>query len=355
MEIKEIQDKEIWENFLSGCKEKSFLDSWNWGEFQKMMESKIWRLGIFEGNELISVALIIEIRAKRGTFLFLPHAPSVALAKEGGPTAKYEILKILLEELKKIAKEEKAIFIRIAPIWEKNEENNKIFKDFGFKNAPIHIHPETTWELDITPSEEELLAGMRKTTRYLIKQAQKNKEIEIIQSPAFANATTGKQDLKDVEIFNKIYQETVDRHHFTPFSLNYLKNEFSIFRSDNQASIFLGKYKNEVISSAIILFWSGIGFYHQGASSLKYSKIPASYLLQWGAIKEAKKRGCKIYNFWGINPKEKKNHPWAGLTLFKMGFGGYQKEYVKTQDFVLSKKYWLTFLFEKLRKAKRGL
>jgi len=38
-----------------------------------------------------------------------------------------------------------------------------------------------------------------------------------------------------------------------------------------------------------------------------------------------------------------------------MGFGGVEKEYLKTQDFPLSEKYWLAFLFEKLRKRKRGL
>ena len=47
--------------------------------------------------------------------------------------------------------------------------------------------------------------------------------------------------IKDMEIFNKLYQEVADRHHFSPFSLNYLKNEFSAFSSDNQISIFFGK------------------------------------------------------------------------------------------------------------------
>jgi len=192
---------------------------------------------------------------------------------------------------------------------------------------------------------------MRKTTRYLIRQAQKNKDIEIIQS----------NQIDDVEIFNKLYQETVDRHHFVPFSFDYLKNEFSAFSKDNRVTIFLGKYKNEIVSSGIFIFWQNIGFYHHGASSLRYPKIPVSYLLQWEAIKEAKKRGCKIYNFWGIAPitsdlrPQNSDHPWAGLTLFKMGFGGYKKEYVKTQDFPLSKKYWLNYIIEKLRKTKRGL
>jgi len=140
-----------------------------------------------------------------------------------------------------------------------------------------------------------------------------------------------------------------------PFSENYLKNEFNTFNQDDEVMIFLGRYKEETISAALIIFWSNMAFYHHGASSFKYSKIPASYLLQWEAIKEAKKRGCNIYNFWGIAPDENPNHPWRGLTLFKMGFGGYKKEYVKTQDFPLSNKYWLTYAIEKIRKSKRGL
>jgi len=79
--------------------------------------------------------------------------------------------------------------------------------------------------------------------------------------------------------------------------------------------------------------------------------------LQWEAIKEAKQRGCERYNFWGIADEKSKikKHPWWGLSLFKMGFGGYRKEYVKTQDLPLSPSYWLTFIFEKIRKIKRGL
>jgi len=343
MRIIEIKEKNIWESFLSNCKEKTFLQSWNWGEFQKMMGNKIWRFGIFEDNKLTSVSFFYKIVAKRGTFLFLPHAP-VVKCKAG--SIKYEVLETLLPRLKEIAKEEKASFVRIAPIWERTEENIKIFKEIGFREAPIHIHPELTWQLDITLPEEELLMKMRKTTRYLIRQGIKEKNIEILKS----------KDIKDVEIFNKLYGETVRRQHFIPFSQNYLKNEFLAFLPDNQILVFLAKYKNEVLAGGIFLFWQNIAFYHHGASTLKYPKIPASYLLQWEVIKEAKKRDCSSYNFWGIAESELKNrkHPWWGLTLFKMGFGGFRKEYVKTQDFPISKKYWPTYLFEKLRKIKRG-
>jgi lipid II:glycine glycyltransferase (peptidoglycan interpeptide bridge formation enzyme) len=342
MKIIDIENKKIWEDFLKDCQEKTFLHSWNWGEFQIKMRNKVWRLGIEKENDLSAVCLLIKIEAKRGSFLFVPHGPVI---KGQSEESKSQIFKILLAKLKEIAREEKVDFIRISPIWLKNDENIKIFQELGFKKAPIHMHPELSWELDISSSEQDILAGMRKTTRYLIRQAINNPDIEIIQS----------QDVKDIGAFDKINQETVKRHNFVPFSLDYLKNQFSVFAPDNQIVIFLGKFKGEIIASGIFVFWQGIGFYHHGASSSKYSKIPIPYLLQWEAIKEAKKRGCQLFNFWGISPEKDKYHPWAGLSLFKKGFGGYEKEYVATQDLPLSNKYWLTFIFEKLRKMKRRL
>ncbi|MCD6402586.1 peptidoglycan bridge formation glycyltransferase FemA/FemB family protein [bacterium] len=344
MEVKEIKDKKTWEDFLLKCEEKTFLQSWNWGEFQKRMGNKIWRLSIFEnGGDPISTALVVKIVAKRGKFLFLPHGPVI---KSQISNLKSQILEVFLERLKEIAKEEKVDFIRVSPIWERNKENIEIFKKLGFREGPIHMHPEETWQLDIKKPEEELLLQMRKTTRYLIRKAQKNKDIEISKS----------QDLKDIEIFENLYLTTVKRQHFVPFSLDYLKNELLAFKGDNQISIFLGKYKEEIVCGGIFVFWQNLAFYHHGASLLKYPKIPVSYLLQWEAIKEAKRRDCEFFNFWGIAPeKSPPSHPWAGLTLFKMGFGGERIKYVKTQDLPLSKKYWLNFLIEKIRKKKRRL
>jgi lipid II:glycine glycyltransferase (peptidoglycan interpeptide bridge formation enzyme) len=350
MDIKEAVNKDNWEEFLKSCQEKSFLVSWNWGEFQIKENNKIWRFGIYRENEMIGCALVVKIVAKRGVFLFVPHGPVIKdQIDQAG-----QIINMLVEKLKELAKNEKADFIRISPIMARSIINSNIFRDAGFKNAPIHMHPEVTWELDISFDLETILKRMRKTTRYLIRQAEKNSDIKIIKS----------QNLSDLENFNIIYEETVKRHNFSPFNIEYLQNQFNSFNPDNEILIFLGKYQGKIVASAIIVFWQGIAFYHHGASLSKYNnnKSPVSYLLQWEAIKEAKNRGCRLYNFWGIAPDVLDNtsaaiskHPWAGLSLFKMGFGGGRKEYVKTQDLALSCKYYFAYIIEKIRKIKRGL
>ncbi|MCX6760647.1 MAG: peptidoglycan bridge formation glycyltransferase FemA/FemB family protein [Candidatus Nealsonbacteria bacterium] len=346
MEIREIKNKEVWEEFLSESGEKTFLSSWNWGEFQKSMGSgsngKIWRMGVFDRNELVSVALAIKVVARRGTFLLIPHGPNI---KSKIKSQKSKILETLSEKLKEMGRSEKADFIRINPILERSKENEEIFKKLKFRQAPVHAHPEASWKLDISLSEDRLLGQMRKTTRYLIRQSQKDKDIEIYQ---------GKEP-KDVEVFNKIHLEVVKVQKFIPFSLDYFRKEFSSFSGDDEICIFFAKYKGEIAAASYVIFWSGVGFYHHAALLPECHKIPLAYALQWESIKEAKRRGCKLYDFWGyVNPQESPNHPWAGPTLFKMGFGGRAHEYVNTQDFPLSKKYWLTYFFEKLRKIKRG-
>ncbi len=338
-EIKYITDKTAWDNFAGGGANRTFLQSWAWGEFQKTIGNKIWRLGIFDDNKLCGIALVTKIAAKRGTFLLIQHGPCLLETHQ-------EIFAILLNRLKKIGEEEKASFIRINPLWERDQENKNFLKNFGFREAPMHANAyESTWKLNITAPEEELLMKMRKTTRYLIRQALKNNDITIEKSDR----------LSDLEAYQKLNQTVAKKQSFTPFSRQYIKNEFEIFTADNQALCFLGKYKGELVAAALVIFWSGAAYYHQAASGFKHTKLSIPYLIAWEAIKEAKKRGSTSYDFWGyVNPQTDSRHPWTGPTLFKMGFGGQAFEYIKTQDLPLTKKYWLNYIIEKARKIKRG-
>jgi lipid II:glycine glycyltransferase (peptidoglycan interpeptide bridge formation enzyme) len=345
MEIKEIDNKQEWEDFLSSRTEKTFLQSWNWGEFNIQAGSAIWRFGAYNDERLIGVAFIYKISARRGTFLFIPHGP--VMIEDLPIKDKKEILELILLQLSDIAKKEKIDFIRVSPLLFNTEDNQNIFLDLGFREAPMHASAyEATWKLDLLPIEEDLVHKMRKTTRYLIRKATENKDISIEIS----------DDPKDLPTYQELNKAVAKRQKFTPFSDKFIKNEFDIFSKDKEVIFIFGKYKGEIAAGAMIIFWSGIAFYHQAASLGKFSKFSIPYLMQWEAIKEAEKRKCRTYDFWGFTDPEKyPKHPWAGPTLFKMGFGGYKEEYIKTQDLVISKKYWINYIIEKIRKLRRGL
>jgi len=345
MKISEVNNKQEWEDFLAGCTEKTFLQSWGWGEFYQLQGQKIWRFGAFDNKKLLAVALVVKISAKRGVFLYIPHGP--VIDEKLSAKDKKEIFELLMTELFSIAKEENASFVRISPILVENEENKNIFLDLGFRPSPMIASAyEATWKLDLTETEENLLLNMRKTTRYLIKKTSQNQDISIEKS---VNPT-------DVAVYQKLSRAVAKRQGFVPFSDKFLENEFKVFAKNNQVMFIFGKYKGEIVAGALVIFWSGIGFYHQAASLSKFAKYDIPYLLQWEAIKEAQNKGCKTYDFWGFtDPAKYPKHPWAGPTLFKMGFGGYKTEYIKTQDFVISKKYWINYIIEKIRRHFRKI
>jgi lipid II:glycine glycyltransferase (peptidoglycan interpeptide bridge formation enzyme) len=338
MEISEISDKGTWESFAIGTGADSFLHSWNWGEFNRSTGDRIWRLGFYESGALIGLALVLRVAAKRGVFLFVPHGPLV-----GNAADLPKVMESLKAHLVDLGKEERAAFIRISPLAQDSEENRSLFQELGFKDAPIHMmHPEATWILDISPDEETLMRGMRKTHRNLIRRAIKD-GVEI----------SGGATEEYLKHFYDIHMETVRRHGFVPFSYDYIRQELENFRGDDQIRIYAARYQGEVISSAIVVFYGDEAFYHHGASSSRHSKVPSSYLTLWTAIQEAKARGIRKFNFYGIVDNKPK-HPWYGLSQFKKGFGGAEQRLVHCQDFRLSWKYAITFAVETFRKIRRG-
>lgn len=343
MVIKEIQENSVWSAFFNANGSPSFHQTWEWGDFENRRQHDVIRLGFFEDTEIVAIAQVIKMRVKRGDFLFVPHGPIVKHDKYFSTTI-HAIRDYLIE----VGKREKFDFIRIAPSTEDLVLRQTEFKQLGFKKAAIFIHSERSWVLDLYKPdgspipEEELLSNMRKTTRYSIRKAAKEGVTIDMQTDATA-----------VDTFYDLFMETVQREQFSAYTREYIADELDVFKAGHNAVFFFARLASEPrpLAAALILFTQSSAFYHQGASI--HHKIPAPYLLQWEAIKEAQKRGCRYYNFYGIAHNDKPDHPWAGLTLFKTGFGGRVLNYVPTQDYPLTKKYLLTRGYEKWLRWKR--
>ena len=335
--IKPIDSQSVWENFLLNSNQVNFLQSWNWGEFHHSLAKKIFRLGFYQADQLQGLALLIKIKAKRGTYLECPGGPVINWDK---PSA----LAAFVNQVKTLAVQEKANFLRIRPNILNSAENKQKLKSQGFIKAPMHLHAETTWVLDLDKSEEDLLSQMRKNTRYSIKKAQK----------LGVKVETSTSD-KDIDLLYQLQMAAVKRHKFTPFSKEYFSKQLQTFKNHNQIQLFKASYQGQVLAISFIIFYGQEAVYHYSGSSNQLRHIPASYLLQWQAIKAAKKRGLKRYNFWGITKDDNPKHRFAGVTLFKKGFGGYQLDYLPAYDLPLKPVYWLTYLFETLRRKSRHL
>lgn len=337
MNVQPITDKTVWNKFLEKYSPSSLFQTWEWGEVVEAIsniglnpKNNLSRWGIFDDSELVGLAQVEIVRAKRGKFFHIRHGPIFSI-----------INKNYFDDLITFLKEQATInhisFIRISPQIENSPQNKNFLKQAGFRPSPIHaMDGEYCWVLDLTKSEEEILREMRKTTRYLIKKAHKM-GVKIVKS-------------QDIGKFLNLYDRTAKRQKFIMHK--GIREEFEIFKKYKQVNLYLAEYNKEILSGAIILYSNNQAIYHHGASVP--SPIPASYLLQWEAITEAKKNGLSIYNFWGIAPPNKKRHPWRGHTLFKTGFGGKVVEYIHAQDLPLTRAYWITYIIELIRRVKKG-
>lgn len=333
LEIHEIQDKELWERFLLAQAPGALFQSWPWGDVQKKMGIGVWRYGVYEGGRLIGIAQIIKVSAKRGRFLHVRHGPIVANQNKA-------VWRFAIKWLTAFAQQEQCWFVRINPLIADSIEHRALMVSLGLKSAAIHaMDGEYCWVLDLDRPEDELLAGMRKTTRYEIRRSEKF-SIEVIRS----------NTQKDLHDFLSLYEKTSQRHEFVPHK--GINEEFEVFGRGGLAQLYLARHEGEILAGAIVLWYGNQAIYHHGASVT--SRIPGSYAIQWQAILDAKKRGIKLYNFWGIAPEDKLHHPWRGITLFKKGFGGRIVEYIHAQDLPVSIWYPFSRAVEAIRRIRKG-
>jgi len=331
-----IDDKKIWEDFLKAHKEANFLQSWYWGEFHIRLKKIINRTGFYKNNKLIGVMLSIVEPAKRGRYLTVPAGPIINWDDKA-------VVEEAFSEMRRIGQESACVFVRIRPQLLENAESKELFTKHGARSAQMHLHAELTSRLALADTEDLILANMRKTTRYEIRKADKlGITIETSTSE------------KDVKEFYKYQLETAKRQKFVPFSYEFLHEQFNVFFESGKALLYTAKFEKKVLAQAFIIFYGDEAVYHYGIGTDFGRKYPGAYLIQWEAIKEAKKRGLGYYNFWGVAEEDDKNHRFYTISIFKRGFGGKDTHYLHAQDIVIDKpRYLLNFGVEKLRKIVR--
>ena len=351
MRIVEINqdNKQEFEEFLKSRK-ASLLQSFNWGRFQEALEKKTWQLVFFEENKIIASASVIKYSLPLDkSYLYCNRGPVIqAISYE----LQARVLKLLVEKIEEIAERENSIFFRIDPEWENKDENKKLLNNLGFKKSKKEVNPRNTLILNVSKSEEEILAQMHSKTRYNIRLSErKGVRVRISNFSSRGGSALGGQfpisnKNKDFEAFWKLMEETTRRDGFKSHPKEYYKKQLDFLGKDDLIKLFVAELNGKIISAIIVSFYGENSVYLHGASSYEHRKYMAPHLIQWEAIKEAKRRECSYYDFWGIEgenlePKIK-NQDWGGITRFKEGFArefGVRKNYIGTWDYPI-KKMW---------------
>lgn len=269
-----------------------------------------------------------------GNYLYLPYGP-VAENKESFNKA--------IKSIRQRADENNAIFIRVEPV------NSDLIKSSAKEiKKSTDLNPKETWILDLTGSDEELREKLPSRLLRYYKNAQKNNlTIETSNNP------------DDIKYLLDLQKALASKKGINTFSEAYLKTELS----QPFATLYLLKYDNpetnnrEVIAAGLVFDDETTRYNLQGAQTEQGRKLHATGILTIKLILDAKKKGLKTFDFWGIAPENApKDHPWAGFTAFKKTFAGTEVAYAGTYDIIQKPfKYKLYNIVRKLNRLRRRI
>ncbi len=316
MEISLIEDR-VTQNLGA----EHILQSFEWGEFKKATGgvNRVFRIGEFEKGKLI--------RAYQFFIHRLPYLPWTIGYLPRGPIP----TRAALGEIKKIARQEKAIFFKIDPGMD--EKGGSL----GVEGKPIQ--PRHTIYLDLERNEGEILAGMHPKTRYNIRLAERKGVTVRVEN-----------DSEGMDKFVEVLMKTEERQRFYAHSKNYYRKLWETLGGEGMVYVLNAYFEEKVIASIVLFKFKDFLYYPYGGSNYEFRQLMAPQLLHWRAIQLGKKLKCTTYDLWGsYKDKPTEEDPWWGFYRLKIGLGGKEVSFPKTVDIPLSLAYYPYSAVDKLR------
>lgn len=291
------------------------LQLWGWGDTKA---AHGWYVERLIANDLdghpIGAAQVL-IRRLPWPFKALAYIPR-------GPVADTKHVAELLEALTNYAKSRYgAVALSIEPDWVDLPPLPP-----GWRGGDNTILIPRTLILDLTKTEDELLAPMAKKTRQYIRKSSGEQDLAI-------------QQVKGTEYLQQclaIYRETAERAGFAIHGDDYYQD---IFRNLGEASpVFAAFYDGEPVAFLWLVISASTAFELYGGVNEKGQELRANYALKWHVIQKMQEWGIERYDMNGLLND--------GVSTFKQGFADHEDMLVGTYDRPLSPLYvvWATLL-----------
>ena len=176
----------------------------------------------------------------------------------------------------------------------------------GFKLSKSPFLPTKTIQIDLTKPEAILLKSFHYKTRYNIGKSQKLK-VKIQKS-------------NDIKKFISLWHKW---HHKRLGFLSQARQIEAFYKAyGTDADLLMATKNGETIAGLLLFSYDRITYYMYAGSDKLGKKLFAPTLITWEAIKLAKKRGSKIFDFEGVYDERFPLKSWLGFTRFKKSFGG---------------------------------
>jgi peptidoglycan pentaglycine glycine transferase (the first glycine) len=304
-------NEQEWDEFIDHHPEAHILQTSAWGRLKSAFG---WKAIYLIENECGAMLLVRRLM----TGIALAYLPK-------GPVG--DDLEKLKPAFDAVCRKERVVFLKIEPDgWEGTTSAQNIHT-WGIPSATVQ--PRRTIVVSLEGSEEHWLGRMKQKTRYNIRLAEK-KGVAVRPS-------------QDWQAFERLVEATGKRDGFRVHAMSYYRKAYELFNPSGRCELLMA-YQGDVPLAAVMVFALGErAWYFYGASADEGRNLMPTYLLQWEAMRWAGRRGCKVYDLWGVpdesdatledNFETRSDGLW-GVYRFKRGFGGESRRCCAALDFV---------------------
>ncbi|MEK7136550.1 MAG: peptidoglycan bridge formation glycyltransferase FemA/FemB family protein, partial [Patescibacteria group bacterium] len=300
----------------------AFLQTYEWGEFQKTLGRKVNRYFVSNGGAPICAFMLVEHPLPFGfKYLYSPRGPVLARDLKGKQAGE------IFETIKSWAHKNFShfVFVRLEPPIEELPPHTN---SNGLVFPPYYIQPRYNLAINLSGKDEDILDSFHSSTRSNMARAKRR----LVTVQEILKATVAVE-----QEFFKMSHDTADRNggkniypgktYFDSFFVNI--PIISDKRDPEKLSlkIYLGLEKGEPAAMHSVLFFGTTATYLYGAGYRASLSSKVTSYLHWQAMQDAKKLGCLYYDLGGIDEDK-----WPSLTTFKRQFKGEEFSYLGNID-----------------------
>jgi lipid II:glycine glycyltransferase (peptidoglycan interpeptide bridge formation enzyme) len=313
----ELKD-ERWDAFLDSVPGAHFEQLSGWGAVKARYGWHVFRIIAMQAGQPVGGVQVLTRRlGKIGVIGYVARGPAVGPGQAG-------LDELLVEEVNRIARRESWIYcVHDYPY--QGQALASFMAGKGYGPHPDGIPPsglmQATSLVDLSGTEEAILARMNRNTRRNIRTAEKSDLVFSLGTAA------------DLPRFRELMVETCTRRNAapTPPQKDYFLNLWDELGQSGRVRLFVVRSGPHIISGLFAFAFSDtLRLWKSGWSGSDAEKSP-SHLMFWEAIRWAKARGFRKLDLVWMDPEDAKRvargepereNFRTGITHFKLGFGG---------------------------------
>ena len=191
----------------------------------------------------------------------------------------------------------------------------------GWVFAPDQIQYRNTVMMDLTRSEDELMAGMRQKCRYNVRLASRR------------GVLVRRGETANFEQLYRMYAETSARDGFVIREKGYYLSLWKTFFDAGMLDPLIAEVEGDPVGAVVLFRFGSTAVYMHGMSTNAHREKMPNYLLQWEAMRTAKAAGCTQYDLWGAPDEFTPEDKMWGVYKFKEGFNGTVVRHIGAWDY----------------------